>query len=44
MSEEIETQEEEPTPEEVKPIAGIGTLVFGKYDATEVVCLSLIHI
>ena len=41
MSEEVETQEvveEEATPEEVKPIAGIGTLVFSKYDATEVVC------
>ena len=38
MSEEIETQTEESVPEEVKPIAGIGTLVFGKYDATEVVC------
>ena len=41
MSEEVETQEvveEEAAPEEVKPIAGIGTLVFSKYDATEVVC------
>ena len=41
MSEEVETQEvveEESAPEEVKPIAGIGTLVFSKYDATEVVC------
>ena len=38
MSEEIETQTEESVPEEVKPIAGIGTLVFGKYDAAEVVC------
>jgi len=37
MSDEIETQEEDSV-EEVKPIAGIGTLVFGKYDATEVVC------
>ena len=37
MSYEVETQEET-TVEEVKPIAGIGTLVFGKYDATEVVC------
>ena len=37
MSDEVETQEEEPV-EEVKPIAGIGTLVFGKYDAAEVVC------
>ena len=37
MSEEIETQTEESVPEEVKPIAGIGTLVFGKYDAAEVV-------
>ena len=36
MSEEVETQEE--VKEEAKPIAGIGTLVFGKYDATEVVC------
>ncbi len=32
---ETETEVEE---EDVKPIAGIGTLVFGKYDATEVVC------
>ena len=32
---ESETGVEE---EDVKPIAGIGTLVFGKYDATEVVC------
>ena len=38
MSEEVETQEEEEvTAEEVKPIAGIGTLVFGKYDAAEIV-------
>ena len=37
MSDEVETQEEA-TVEEVKPIAGIGTLVFGKYDAAEVVC------
>ena len=37
MSDEVETQEE-PIVEEAKPIAGIGTLVFGKYDATEVVC------
>ena len=37
MSDEVETQEEA-TVEEAKPIAGIGTLVFGKYDATEVVC------
>jgi len=37
MSDEVEAQEET-TVEEVKPIAGIGTLVFGKYDATEVVC------
>ena len=29
---------------EVKPIAGIGTNVFGKWDASEVTCLSLIHI
>ena len=28
MSDEVETQEE-PTVEEAKPIAGIGTLVFG---------------
>ena len=32
MSDEVETQEET-TVEEAKPIAGIGTLVFGKYDA-----------
>jgi len=38
MSEEIETPIEESEPEEIKPIAGIGTLVFGKYDAAEVVC------
>ena len=37
MSDDVETQEET-TVEEAKPIAGIGTLVFGKYDATEVVC------
>ena len=37
MSDEVETQEET-TVEEAKPIAGIGTLVFGKYDAAEVVC------
>ena len=37
MSDEVETQEEA-TVEEAKPIAGIGTLVFGKYDAAEVVC------
>lgn len=32
--------EEETTPiqEEIKPIAGIGTLVFGKWDASEVTC------
>ncbi len=38
MSEEEIQTEIETEPEEVKPIAGIGTLVFGKYDATEVVC------
>mgnify|MGYP000152985612 FL=1 len=37
MSDEVETQEEAIV-EEAKPIAGIGTLVFGKYDAAEVVC------
>ena len=37
MSDEVEAQEET-TVEEAKPIAGIGTLVFGKYDAAEVVC------
>ena len=37
MSDDVETQEET-TVEEAKPIAGIGTLVFGKYDAAEVVC------
>ena len=37
MSDEVETQQEA-TVEEAKPIAGIGTLVFGKYDAAEVVC------
>ncbi len=37
MSEEVEIQEES-APEEIKPIAGIGTLVFGKYDAATVVC------
>ena len=30
MTEEVEIDE--------RPIAGIGTLVFGKWDATEVVC------
>ena len=34
MSETVETEE---VPE-VAPIAGIGTMVFGKWDATEVVC------
>ena len=41
MSDEVEAQEQEQEEiivEEVKPIAGIGTLVFGKYDAAEVVC------
>ena len=42
MSDEVEAQEEEviveEIVEEVKPIAGIGTLVFGKYDAADVVC------
>ncbi|MCH2359358.1 MAG: hypothetical protein MK235_07605, partial [Candidatus Poseidoniales archaeon] len=28
----------EPEPEPEIPIAGIGTLVFGKWDATEVTC------
>jgi len=40
MSEEeevVETVEEEPVEDE-RPIAGIGTLVFGKWDASEVVC------
>ena len=37
MSDEVEAQEKTIV-EEAKPIAGIGTLVFGKYDATEVVC------
>ena len=37
MSDEVETQEEAIV-EDAKPIAGIGTLVFGKYDAAEVVC------
>ena len=34
MSETVETEEVQ----EVAPIAGIGTMVFGKWDATEVVC------
>tara|TARA_B100000886_G_scaffold128726_1_gene86794 strand:+ start:490 stop:1122 length:633 start_codon:yes stop_codon:yes gene_type:complete len=38
MSEEDIDTEPEVEEEDVKPIAGIGTLVFGKYDATEVVC------
>ena len=36
MSEEQIVEEEEIV--EATPIAGIGTLVFGKYDAAEVVC------
>ena len=36
MSEE--NVDEQPENEEVKPIAGIGTLVFGKWDASEVTC------
>ena len=38
MSEEDIETEPEVEEEDIKPIAGIGTLVFGKYDATEVVC------
>lgn len=38
MTEEDIESETEVEEENVKPIAGIGTLVFGKYDATEVVC------
>ena len=30
--------EEAPAPIEEAPIAGIGTMVFGKWDASEVVC------
>ena len=44
-SAEVSIVTEEPTPDEpvedeedVSPIAGIGTLVFGKWDASEVVC------
>ena len=36
MSEE--SVDEQPEIEEVAPIAGIGTLVFGKWDASEVTC------
>ena len=38
MSEVEMEQESSPAPEEVKPIAGIGTLVFGKWDASQVTC------
>ena len=38
MSEVEMEQESSPEPEEVKPIAGIGTLVFGKWDASQVTC------
>ena len=38
MSEVEMEQETTPQQEEVKPIAGIGTLVFGKWDASEVTC------
>ncbi len=40
MSEDIEVEEVEEEPAEVieEPIAGIGTLVFGKWDSSEVVC------
>ena len=41
MSEELDNQEEIQEEEEVvvdEPIAGIGTLVFGKWDASEVTC------
>ena len=35
---ESETVAEETVKEEIKPIKGIGTLVFGKWDASEVTC------
>ena len=35
---ESETVVEETVKEEIKPIKGIGTLVFGKWDASEVTC------
>lgn len=40
MSEEIIEEEvvEEASVEDISPIAGIGTLVFGKWDASEVTC------
>jgi len=38
MSEMEEQVVEEEEVEEERPIAGIGTLVFGKWDATEVIC------
>ena len=35
----VEEKEEEEAPEEIeKPIAGIGTLVFGKYDTANIIC------
>jgi small subunit ribosomal protein S7 len=34
----IEEEAQEEPVEEVKPIAGIGTLVFGKYDTSDIVC------
>ena len=38
MSEAEMEQETSPAEEEIKPIAGIGTLVFGKWDASQVTC------
>ncbi len=38
MSEEVVEQEEVQEVEDVRPIAGIGTKVFGKWDASEVTC------
>ena len=38
MAEADMEQDTTPQPEEIKPIAGIGTLVFGKWDASEVTC------
>lgn len=39
LDEDAPEVEDAPEPEPEMPIAGIGTLVFGKWDATEVTCL-----
>ena len=34
----VEEEQEEVVVEDVRPIAGIGTLVFGKWDASAITC------